>query len=278
MRQSFDWLNTTAVPDTDSTGLPALRYALIYVESREHVDSLRRVGIYYSQLPIFVSDVARYEGKCGVVDNTGDLQGGFLYALVPAAAYNLWRDASINIINAGAGPVPFRAVILPPIPEPSMANPDGTVSWQALKAGGFDYTRQRALQQPLFGIDIPIIDDALEVVAGALIAGPVGAGIVALVQIGEEIFEPRRLRHGRERQPRAHLGTRRHRHEGRGAVQRPLAVAAGVGAGCDDAVESEDEAQGVVSAATALALLARCAYALDISGRHQPLTLQKCKK
>ena len=91
MRQGFEWPDSEPLEIVDSTGLPALRYALIYVESRGQIDSLQRMGVYFSELPIFASDRERYRGKCGVVDNSGDLQGLFVYALLPGRGARMVR-------------------------------------------------------------------------------------------------------------------------------------------------------------------------------------------
>jgi len=183
LRQAFDWPQTAALPETDSAGLPALRYALIYLESKAQYDALKRMKVFFRQRPVFASQLERYRGKCGVFDNAGDMHGVFVHAFIPAALYNYLRGISIQVINSGHGEIPFRAIVLRTVPDAGLSNPDGTLSWQALYNSGFKYLDAANTQQPSLW---SILDDAVEVIGGALVGAAAG---VLVVQVGNAVFD-----------------------------------------------------------------------------------------
>lgn len=182
LRQAFDWLTTAAIPETDPTGLPALRYALIYLETREQYDALKRMKVYFRQRPLFASQLERYRDQCGVFDNAGDMHGVFVHALIPAALYNYLRGLAVQVIDGGQGEIPLRAIVLRDVPDEGLYNSDGSVSWQALRQSGFRYINDDSVQQGGWGF----LDDVFEVVGEVLIAGPAGP---LLVQVGELVFD-----------------------------------------------------------------------------------------
>src|SRR5262249_43931391 len=121
MRQGFDWMNTSALAETDAQDLPVMRYALIYIETRQQYRDLQSSGIYFSQYPIFVSELERFRDKCGRITPPSDTRGMFLYSIMPAAVYNQLRTAAQAAIQSGQGTPPFPAVLLPQVPEPQFA-------------------------------------------------------------------------------------------------------------------------------------------------------------
>jgi len=198
-RQNFSWQNTQPLAETDPTGLPALYYAWIYIERREQLDALRRMRIYHRVLPLFSSELSAYAGKCGTLDTSGDGTGIFVRALIPGVVFNFWRSTSLVVLNQGSGVVPFRTVQVMPAPEPALMNSDGlSLSWTKLRESGLvPFGKPGDTQAPLFGIHVPIVDDAIEVaedaVGGAvdLIEGvPVVGGVIqGVVQIGDQLID-----------------------------------------------------------------------------------------
>lgn len=198
-RQGFSWKDTQPLAETDPAGLPAMYYAWIYIERREQLDALKRMKIYHRVLPIFSSQLSAYAGKCGTLDTSGDGTGIFVHALVPGVVFNLWRSISLVVLNRGNGTVPFRAVQVMPAPEPELMNSDGlSMSWAKMKASGMvPFGRGVAGQAPLFGVHIPIVDDAIEVVEDVadttvdVISGVpvVGDVITGIAQIGDTVVD-----------------------------------------------------------------------------------------
>jgi choice-of-anchor A domain-containing protein len=190
-REAFSWANTSELPLTDSDGLPALYYAWIYVESKAQIDALRRMRIFTSTMPLFTSDLQKYMGKCGVLDYSGDGTGIFVHAILPAAVFNQWRQIALVVGQNGKGTIPFRAVVFPTVPEAAALNPDGTLSWYALKAAGVKPILDPPTDGSAFHIGIPIVDDVIELgedaanatvnfIAGIPVVGGVVGGLVDL--------------------------------------------------------------------------------------------------
>lgn len=187
LRQSFSWSSTTELPTTDARGLPALRYAMLYIEDHVQIEGLKKAGIYFRQRPLFEVELARYEGQCGELGTPSDDRGTFVYALLPAVVYNRLRSEALN--TSSGRPAPFRAIILPSIPDPAAQNPDGTVSWEALKESRLDYFDRTSTQQPLFGI----FDDIVEAV-GDLVEGVVDGVTSAIGAVDRAIAGTVRIR------------------------------------------------------------------------------------
>lgn len=184
LRQGFNWSATSALPvTTNEPGLsqpaPAMHYAIIYVNNDEQYDQMNRSGLYFRKLPLFPSELERYRDKCGTVDGRGDLRGEFVFSLMPASVYNLIRDQALAAQSAGTD-VAFPAVILRSIPDASLRNADGTLSWRAMAAADFQYFPDGAVQQPFF-------DDLFEGI-GNLLEGAWEAGTQALGELADELL------------------------------------------------------------------------------------------
>lgn len=166
LRQGFSWSATTALPEMVnepgiSQPMPAMHYVLIYVDSKEQYAAMKSSGLYFRKLPLIPSELDRYRDLCGKVDSRGDMHGQFVFSFMPAAAYNLIRSQALSAIAAGTE-VAFKAVILRAIPDAALANTNGTVSWRALAASGFQYFRPDRIQQPFFDDLIEGLGDVLE--------------------------------------------------------------------------------------------------------------------
>src|SRR5215471_1010235 len=131
MRAGFSWASTQAVPELDASGRPALYYALIYIEHNEQLGFLDQLQIHHQFLPIFEAR-DRWTDRVGYFRHQGDGNGVFTFAIVPGQSYNLIRSGALN------GTVAFNAIVRRTPPSP-FANPDGTVSYNALGQIGFRY-------------------------------------------------------------------------------------------------------------------------------------------
>ncbi|WP_163996674.1 hypothetical protein [Pyxidicoccus caerfyrddinensis] len=132
LRDSFSWASTSALPEQNLEGQPALYYALVYVEEKDQVDALDEMLVHYSPLPLFSEEFARWQGQQGTFGHEGDGQGQFLFTLMPAATYNLLRKAALE------GEPIYRVIALRDLPAGAQLD-DGSVSYQALRESGFLY-------------------------------------------------------------------------------------------------------------------------------------------
>jgi hypothetical protein len=115
MRDSFRWRDSLPLPELLPNGDPRLYYGLIYLTSPASVQMLDAMRIHYSSIPMFETDMASLEGQ-GIQNDffyQHDGRGQFVYALMPAAAYNEVRKAALDPVE----PVEiFRALPLKEIP------------------------------------------------------------------------------------------------------------------------------------------------------------------
>ncbi|MBN8231549.1 hypothetical protein JYK02_28955 [Corallococcus macrosporus] len=132
IRDSFSWDKTIALPERNPEGLPSLYYSLVYVEEREQIDALDEMLVHYSTLPLFGEELERWQGQRGVFSHEGDGHGMFLFALMPAATYNLLREAALN------GNAVYSVIALRNVPA-SVKLADGSISYEALRSSGFLY-------------------------------------------------------------------------------------------------------------------------------------------
>jgi len=132
IRDAFSWSSTTALPELNTEGLPSLYYTLVYVEEREQIDALDEMLVHYNTLPLFNEEFERWQGQRGVFTHEGDGRGLFLFALMPAATYNLLRQAALE------GNAVYNVIALRDIPQ-SAKLADGSVSYEALRLSGFLY-------------------------------------------------------------------------------------------------------------------------------------------
>jgi hypothetical protein len=155
-RDAFSWERTQPVAERNAEGHPALYYALIYLEDRDHVAALDDLLLHHDSLPLFAAELERWKGQRGFFQHEWDGKGLFRFALVPGAIYNRLREAALqdNVV--------FPAVVLRELPA-SARGQDGSISYAALRASGFLYraegpastasggTRPRTVKQELFG-------------------------------------------------------------------------------------------------------------------------------
>lgn len=171
IRDAFSWQRTQPLPETNSEGLPSLYYALIYVESREHVEALNDLLIHHSPLPFFGNELARWDGQQGMFTHEGDGTGLFVFAIIPAVTYNLLRNAALE------GNVIFRVIQLRDIPPKAMGT-DGSISYAALRASGFQYLEQEP--PPAASAGTAVSSDIRPQFLGSLLRGII-QGIAAVV-------------------------------------------------------------------------------------------------
>ncbi|HOU91759.1 MAG TPA: tumor necrosis factor receptor family protein, partial [Polyangiaceae bacterium] len=139
--EGFSWQSTAPVPEVDAEGRPSLYYALIYLEDPEQLAALDDALIHWDPMPLFQSELDRFDGQCGSVQGVFDGEGVFVYAMLPGVTYNLLRSYALSPYvdpDTGDDQTIFDVVILR-APPPEAANPDGSVSWEALEDSAFLY-------------------------------------------------------------------------------------------------------------------------------------------
>lgn len=142
IRNGFSWGQTRALPERDPQGHPALYYALLYIEDREQYQELDELLIHRSLLPIFDSELQRFDGQCGEFQFSGDGRGQFVYAMLPAVTYNKLRELALTPDPVDGDQSLFSVIKLLDVPDSRARNSDGSVSWDALKQAGFYYMNQ----------------------------------------------------------------------------------------------------------------------------------------
>ena len=131
LRESFRWENTSALPENNSSGQPALHYAIILIDDPESEEILRISGIHFDGMPLFEEELEPYSGKVGTVELQSDGKSAALYAIIPAGAYNVFREEALDG-NDVVGPI-----ILRDSPTQEALLPDGTLSYSYLVERGF---------------------------------------------------------------------------------------------------------------------------------------------
>ncbi|WP_148314192.1 DNRLRE domain-containing protein [Sorangium cellulosum] len=132
IRDAFTWQQTSDLQEQNADGFPALYYTLVYVEEREQVEALNDMLVHYSTLPLFASELDRWQGQRGMFTHEGDGRGIFLFALMPGSVYNLIREAALE------GNELYTAIDLREAPADAQL-PDGSISYQSLRNSGFRF-------------------------------------------------------------------------------------------------------------------------------------------
>ena len=159
LRDAFSWDTFAEVAERDSSGRPALHYALLYMQHPWQLDYLRSLGIHHSFVPLFEEERTQWRGRAGVFTLEGDREGVFAFALVPGGFLNLLREA------AAEGEEPFGAVVLRDAPADATTT-EGFVSYEYLAADGFLYDGVAA---PEVGSTAsPILDTPIRVLRAAV--------------------------------------------------------------------------------------------------------------
>lgn len=139
--EEFSWADTSPVPEYDTDGFPKLYYANIYIEDGEQLGALDDTYIHYDPMPIFRTELERFDGQCGAVDASGDGEGIFVFAILPGVTYNLLREYALSPYidpETGEDQTVFDVVILRD-PPAAAANPDGSIAFDALADSSFLY-------------------------------------------------------------------------------------------------------------------------------------------
>ncbi len=134
IRDAFSWQRTTALPELNTEGAPALFYTLVYIEDPEQVEWLDELRVHHGPLPLFREELARWDGQRGMFSHEGDGHGVFLFALMPATTYNLLRAAALEDPDL----IAYKVIARRDVPAAARL-PDGSVSYAALRTAGFMY-------------------------------------------------------------------------------------------------------------------------------------------
>ncbi len=134
-RDSSRWANTSAIPEVNEDGYPSLRYALIYIESQDQLETLEAYQIDWDFLPMFREERAKWSGQKGIFEFIGDGRGVFVYAFLPAAVYNAIRAHSLDFPDEQ----PYRVVVLRDFPASVATYADGSIDYEVLGAEGYLY-------------------------------------------------------------------------------------------------------------------------------------------
>ncbi len=148
------------------------------------MDALDEMLIHYSPLPLFSEEFSRWQGQRGTFGHEGDGQGQFLFTLMPAATYNLLRQAALE------GEPIYRVIALRDLPSEARLS-DGSVSYQALRESGFLYrglqpadvetweSSEGVMRQPLLSrVRRAIVRAIAKVVVGVVRLAVQGIGVI----------------------------------------------------------------------------------------------------
>lgn len=157
LRENFSWRHMPRLPDRDPTGMPALYYGVIYLESAEQAADLDRLSIFWSPMPLFRSHIGQYRGQCGKTTHAADTRGVLVYAIFQSTTYNLFRSAGIKAELTGIEP-PLRMIVPSRADEPGAFNDDDSLSLAALAKTSYPaWLAERRSQQPC--CSLPSWDD-----------------------------------------------------------------------------------------------------------------------
>ncbi len=132
LRDGFSWEAAYDLPETDSSGRPALYYALIYLQSRDDTELLEEIGVHHSFVPLFEEERAKWKGHAGFFTLEGDGEGVFTFAVIPGVFFNVMKEL------ARQGEPVFRAVVLRGAPAQAQTA-GGMLSYDYLASQGFLY-------------------------------------------------------------------------------------------------------------------------------------------
>jgi hypothetical protein len=135
---AFRWPQAPIVANFGADGNPSLWYAWIYVQDKKDLEILDDLEIHWDPMPLFDVERDQWSGMTGVTTSNFDGEGGFVFAVIPGATYNIIREAALcsdpnQAINT------FRAIVLQNIPVASAKNADGSLSYSYLATNGFRY-------------------------------------------------------------------------------------------------------------------------------------------
>jgi len=133
MAAGFAWTDSRALPELDEDGHPALRYATVLLRDRENLNELMSLGLYCDALPLFDSELSRWDGQTGIFEFPGSSAGDVAFCMLPAQVYNLFRQLALD------GDPLLDAIVLRELPEPDARLPGGSLSYTWAAAQGFRY-------------------------------------------------------------------------------------------------------------------------------------------
>lgn len=122
---SFDWEDTSPVPEKANDGSPKLYYVEMLVPTIEEIDELSDLGVPWDYLPLFDEELETGDEDVEIIDIVVIEEGRLVFAILPGEAYNLLRAEAL----AGTPPYPF--IRLREIPG-AYRLPDGTLDPEVL--------------------------------------------------------------------------------------------------------------------------------------------------
>lgn len=135
---TFSWPNSPVVSNFGADGNPSLWYAWIYVQDKKDLEILDDLEIHWDTMPLFDVERDLWSGMTGVTTSNFDGEGGFVFAVIPGATYNIIREAAL-CSDPNQAIDTFRAIVLQKIPVASARNADGSLSYSYLATNGFRY-------------------------------------------------------------------------------------------------------------------------------------------
>ena len=129
----FDWSETDALANQNELGDPALYYALVFLSDFGDEELLELMGVPFDALPFFEEELAQWDGQVGIQPTARIDEGTFVYAMIPAEAYNILRDEAL------AGVPVFDAIVIQDPPTDAALLSDGSLSYEYLSERGFEY-------------------------------------------------------------------------------------------------------------------------------------------
>jgi hypothetical protein len=123
---------------TDSSGTPALHYAMIEIRDQRHAALLAELGLHVDAQPLFAEELRDDpDAKSGILrEPATDGRGVFAFVVLPAAVY----EAMVEL--AAAGTPAFPTVLLRAVPDKDARDDEATLSrlsFTALEAQGFEW-------------------------------------------------------------------------------------------------------------------------------------------
>ncbi|MBN2530892.1 MAG: hypothetical protein JXR76_31185, partial [Deltaproteobacteria bacterium] len=149
MLQNFSWQSAPVLSETNDDGYPSLYYMNIFVKDKSQLDMLDAALIHWDTMPLFADEMGRVDNLCGTLDsghlNFKNLQGQWVFAVVPGAVYNKIREAYFSNQVDPKAKIIFEAMVVrgcqPPTPEgwAYLYESDGSLDYQTLADSGFYY-------------------------------------------------------------------------------------------------------------------------------------------
>jgi hypothetical protein len=147
MVEQFTWHDGKPyLREYDLDNRPLLYYANIYIENAKQMRRLTEFLISYKQTPLFHTELPDdYFGSCGTLTPSGDLEGEWVFAVLPGRTYNALLRLAVDpglIVTNPADREQFRAIVLREVPDEARG-PFGELSYDALIEAGFQYSLPR---------------------------------------------------------------------------------------------------------------------------------------